>query len=550
MLSCVVGKNIIDTFSYNDEKLRKWSNKKMLKCPCCGENLIYCHGDYKIAYFKHEKNSNCHDKYSEGITEEHISGIKILYDWLKQNKHIKELQVEKWIEETRQRPDIYFKYKGQEYVIEFQCSPISTKFNERRELYKLNNIKDIWILGTNKYFDFTFKDLQIANYLNNTLEKRLKSIEIEILNSELNLIYLNTDNKELFITNNNILEKTKRTKTSYKTNEDYEIELKSTYNFKTNIKNINKFDFNNIYCKEIKSEFNVKEYIYNNVILKDIDFIKEYFNSNSNIDIINYFNDDYNFNLSYKFIDGNIYSIKYNFKNLFLTGFVYNKNDVYINYKIDKNIVYKNNFNLMSDKYHLIGNEFISNSSIYDEFKKILLSSKNNKEENIANELIKYINIFKQYIINKYKIGLDINIHKCCCSNAELYTSIKYKHICRTFYFYKNNRIIDYFRSIEEYIKNNILKEIDNILLLGDIIEHYENYLNNIYVTQIEEENCICYKYNITFENYDSMNIKIYDKYINMNNKNIIFKNENKRKVIMDVISREIRKRKYGGYFE
>jgi competence protein CoiA len=78
----------------------------------------------------------------------------LLYNWLEQlekDGKIKNLQLESYIPSTKQRPDIYFEVDEQKYVFEFQCSPIATEFIERRRLYQLANITDIWILGLEKY---------------------------------------------------------------------------------------------------------------------------------------------------------------------------------------------------------------------------------------------------------------------------------------------------------------------------------------------------------------------------------------------------------------
>lgn len=144
MLSCIVGNKSVNSFDYEEHKLREWSNKKILRCPECGERVIYCNGDYKIAYFKHEVASECKGNlYSEPITEEHIGGIKSIYNKLKTIQGITNLEVEKYIVNTKQRPDIYFEYKGQRYCIEYQCSLIATQYNKRHELYELEGIKDI-----------------------------------------------------------------------------------------------------------------------------------------------------------------------------------------------------------------------------------------------------------------------------------------------------------------------------------------------------------------------------------------------------------------------
>lgn len=188
MLSCIIGNKSINSFDYEEYKLRDWSNKKILRCPECGERVIYCNGDYKIAYFKHEVSSECKGNlYYEPITEEHIVGIKKLYNKLKIIEGIENLEVEKYIVNTKQRPDIYFEYKGQRYCIEYQCSPIATQYNKRHELYELEGIKDIWILGTSKY---NFKEYDDLDNSISFKEKKIKSIENSINNDNMPLLYL------------------------------------------------------------------------------------------------------------------------------------------------------------------------------------------------------------------------------------------------------------------------------------------------------------------------------------------------------------------------
>lgn len=95
----------------------------------------------------------CEDKYSEPETEEHINGKKDLYEWIKKQNGVTNAVLEGWIPETKQRPDIMFNYDNKKYVIEYQCSPISTEYIERHNLYQASGIIDIWILGTDKYLE-------------------------------------------------------------------------------------------------------------------------------------------------------------------------------------------------------------------------------------------------------------------------------------------------------------------------------------------------------------------------------------------------------------
>lgn len=195
MLSCIVGNKSVNSFIYEETKLRKWSNKGILKCPECGEKVIYCNGDYKVPYFRHDAKSDCVGSYSEPMTDEHINGIKLLFDRLSEIEGVSNLEVEKYIKNTRQRPDIYFEYEGDRYCIEYQCSPISTQYNRRHELYELENIKDIWILGTEKYnFDKYEKDNEKIHFK----EKKIKTIEDEVDKSSSPLLYLDVLSEVLY----------------------------------------------------------------------------------------------------------------------------------------------------------------------------------------------------------------------------------------------------------------------------------------------------------------------------------------------------------------
>lgn len=199
----------------------------MLKCPVCGEDMVYCHGDFKVPYFRHEKNSNCPDIYSEGVTEEHINGVKVLYNWLNNQEDVSNIQLEKWIPETKQRPDIYFKYNNIEYIIEYQCSPIATKYNERHDLYRLNNIKDIWILGVNKFDIGNYNSIKNIEASIDIDSVKLKTIEMEIYNQNKHILYLCGYN----IINNK---------------KNYDIGLKTKFNIDIENTNIEKLTLENI----------------------------------------------------------------------------------------------------------------------------------------------------------------------------------------------------------------------------------------------------------------------------------------------------------------
>lgn len=153
ILTCKLGNEIINCYdgTHNKEQLKKLASKKILLCPACGRPYEYCHGKVMTPYFRHMDKAECEDRFSEPETEEHINGKRDLYEWIKRQNGITNAVLEGWIPETKQRPDIMFEYKGEKYVIEYQCSPIATEYAERHELYKSSGINDIWICGTEKY---------------------------------------------------------------------------------------------------------------------------------------------------------------------------------------------------------------------------------------------------------------------------------------------------------------------------------------------------------------------------------------------------------------
>lgn len=114
-------------------------------CPACKGGLIFKKGTINQSHFSHKSNSHC-QTFSEGETAEHMEGKLILYDWfLKENTDV---QLEAFIPELNQRPDLLIHYKETKVAIEYQCSPISIeKIRTRTHGYKKMNITVIWILG-------------------------------------------------------------------------------------------------------------------------------------------------------------------------------------------------------------------------------------------------------------------------------------------------------------------------------------------------------------------------------------------------------------------
>lgn len=166
MLTGKIGNEIINCYdgTHTKDQLKKWCSKRIILCPVCNKPYEYCHGKVKIPYFRHIDKNECEDKYSESETEEHLIGKRDLFEWIRKRKGVTDAVLEGWIPETKQRPDIVFKYNNKKYVIEYQCTPIASEWDERHDLYKAANIHDIWICGTKKYLQKNMRDKYIQNH--------------------------------------------------------------------------------------------------------------------------------------------------------------------------------------------------------------------------------------------------------------------------------------------------------------------------------------------------------------------------------------------------
>lgn len=194
ILTCKIGEKYINCYdnTYSRDELKKWAKKGILLCPTCNKPYEYCHGKVRLPYFRHKDKEICNELYSEPETDEHINGKIQLCEWIKNQSGVTDVILEGWLPETKQRPDIMFKYNGEQYVIEYQCTPISSEYYERRNLYKAGGIKDIWICGTEKYFQY---------YHEKNGRKRINTLESDTFiyyNSTVRLFYIldkDMDNK-------------------------------------------------------------------------------------------------------------------------------------------------------------------------------------------------------------------------------------------------------------------------------------------------------------------------------------------------------------------
>ncbi|MEK9197547.1 competence protein CoiA [Ureibacillus sp. 179-F W5.1 NHS] len=146
--------------------LKQLRQMERFYCPQCKEPLLLKIGTFKIPHFAHYSKKECEHRFSERESEQHLLGKEQLYQLF----HYLGLQVEiePYLSELKQRPDLLIEKENRRFAIEFQCSPITLqRLKERNFGYKSNGIVPFWIPKTpNKSYQ---KGIQIIS-LNKQLQ--------------------------------------------------------------------------------------------------------------------------------------------------------------------------------------------------------------------------------------------------------------------------------------------------------------------------------------------------------------------------------------------
>lgn len=138
--------NLISLVEHVEEEVLTTMRRNSFYCPQCNESLILKAGKIRIMHFSHKKNSVCTTFFSEPESEQHLQGKKDLHQTFL-NIGL-ETQLEYYIRDLRQRPDLLVSYKSDKFAIEYQCSPISRKvLTDRTNGYNSKGMTPIWIIG-------------------------------------------------------------------------------------------------------------------------------------------------------------------------------------------------------------------------------------------------------------------------------------------------------------------------------------------------------------------------------------------------------------------
>ncbi|WP_040758318.1 competence protein CoiA [Sporosarcina newyorkensis] len=141
------GELVILTKQYSLEHLRKWREDETFYCPQCKEKLILKVGDVMIPHFAHRQQTNCRDSFSEGESPTHLLGKTQLYELF--SRHALNVNLEPFLVDVRQRPDLLVTWQDTAVPIEFQCSVIPLSLVQQRNAgYHMLNMLPIWIVLT------------------------------------------------------------------------------------------------------------------------------------------------------------------------------------------------------------------------------------------------------------------------------------------------------------------------------------------------------------------------------------------------------------------
>ncbi len=133
---------------HDEELLHRMRKRESFFCTACGKEVLMRLGKQKKWHFAHKKVDSCLAFY-EAESIYHMHGKELLYRWLKrQNFHV---EIEHYLPEIQQRPDIFIERAERKIAIEYQCANLSIEqLYKRTHSYWRAGIQVVWIIGGNQ----------------------------------------------------------------------------------------------------------------------------------------------------------------------------------------------------------------------------------------------------------------------------------------------------------------------------------------------------------------------------------------------------------------
>ncbi|WP_373895697.1 competence protein CoiA [Virgibacillus sp. CBA3643] len=153
--------NMIMLHTMTKIEIEKWKQESFF-CPACKQQVIIKAGTKVIPHFAHRSITNC-PNHEGGEGAYHEKGKLLLYNWLIHQKL--DVQLEAFIPEINQRPDLLLKLNRKRIAIEYQCARVPVEqIRQRSAGYARAGIIPIWILGNNLLKRQTGKHLKIDTF--------------------------------------------------------------------------------------------------------------------------------------------------------------------------------------------------------------------------------------------------------------------------------------------------------------------------------------------------------------------------------------------------
>ncbi|GGF15373.1 hypothetical protein GCM10010954_12510 [Halobacillus andaensis] len=135
-------------YQYSFSALEKQRKTSSFYCPVCKETLMIRAGQKITPHFAHFPTSTC-EVNQRGESEYHETGKLLLYQWLYRQGY--EIEVEPFLSEINQRPDLLLTHNKKKIAIELQCATIPPDDVLKRTAgFQEAGIFPLWILGRNQ----------------------------------------------------------------------------------------------------------------------------------------------------------------------------------------------------------------------------------------------------------------------------------------------------------------------------------------------------------------------------------------------------------------
>ncbi|MEE6133608.1 competence protein CoiA [Priestia sp. GS2] len=131
---------------FTEAELRRLQKTGDFYCPACNESVMLRVGIKRCSHFAHRKKECTVDQ--EGESDYHVTGKLQLFRWLKTHTSA---QLEHYLPQLQQRPDLFVEVGKTAYALEFQCASLSTEaFVQRTNGYKSQGYYPFWVMGAKR----------------------------------------------------------------------------------------------------------------------------------------------------------------------------------------------------------------------------------------------------------------------------------------------------------------------------------------------------------------------------------------------------------------